>query len=143
MFVHDDSSCVPWDQAAQLFELVEWSPRRPAELQLAFSRSVAQAFAFHESRLVGVARAVGDGVYYASLVDVLVHPDFQRRGVGSKLVEHIQARLTYPLLFTLTASPDVQAFYERLGWRRQSTSMIRPRSVDQEALNCPPGDLRP
>jgi aralkylamine N-acetyltransferase len=137
VFIHDDSSGVPWDEAAHLFELVGWLPRRATELQLAFSRSVAQAFAFHESRLVGVARAVGDGVYYASLVDVLVHPDFQRTGVGSKLVEHIQARLTYPLLFTLTAAPDVQPFYKRLGWRHQLTSMIRPRSLDQEALNCP------
>jgi aralkylamine N-acetyltransferase len=87
---------------------------------------------------VGLARAVGDGVYYAQLVDVLVHPDFQRAGVGTKLVEHIQARLAYPLLFTLTATPEVQPFYQRLGWRPQSTSMIRPRSSAQEGLNCPP-----
>lgn len=141
VLIHDDASRVSWDEAATLFPLVGWQPRLPDDLRLAFSRSVAQAFAFHGSRLVGIARAVGDGVYYANLVDVLVHPQCQRSGVGSGLVEHIQERLTHPLMLTLTAAPDVQAFYRRLGWLPQTTAMIRPRSRQQAALNCPPQSL--
>lgn len=138
MLIRDDSSQVCWDDAAALFAQVGWKPRHADELRLAFSRSVAQAFAFDDGRLIGLARAVGDGVYYAQLVDVLVHPDFHRRGVGTRLVEHVQARLTYPLMLTLTAAPDVRAFYERLGWRRQTAAMLRPRSPEQAALNCAP-----
>lgn len=136
MFIHDDAARVSWDEVAALFPLVGWSPRLPSELERAFARSVAAAFAVHDSTLVGFARAVGDGVYYASLVDVVVHPRHQRSGVGTKLVEHVQARLTYPLLLTLTASPDVQAFYQRLGWQPQTTAMIRPRSLEQAERNC-------
>jgi len=54
------------------------------------------------------------------------------------LIEHVQTRLTYPLLLTLTAAPDVQPFHKRLGWLRQTTAMIHPRSRLQAALNCPP-----
>jgi aralkylamine N-acetyltransferase len=136
--IHNDASQISWAEAAGLFQLVGWEARLPSDLELAFSRSVAQAFAFHGSNLVGFARAVGDGVYYASLVDVIVHPEFQRAGVGSALVEHIQAGLTYPLLLTLTAAPEVQPFYRRLGWLPQTTAMIRPRSLKQATLNCPP-----
>src|SRR5690606_32254671 len=106
MLIHNDASYVSWDEAAALFQLVGWEPRVPSDVQLAFSRSVAQAFAFDGSRLIGFARAVGDGVYYANLVDVLVHPQFQRTKIGSGLVEHVQASLNYPLVFTLTAAPD-------------------------------------
>lgn len=138
VLIHDDTSQVSWDEAAALFPLVGWQPRLPDDVQLAFSHSVAQAFAFQDSLLIGFARAVGDGVYYANLVDVLVHPQFQRAGVGSGLVEHIQKRLTYPLMLTLTAAPDVHPFYKRLGWLPQTTAMILPRSPQQAALNCPP-----
>lgn len=140
MHIHTDASLVSWEEAAALFQLVGWQPRLPEDVELAFSRSVAHAFAFHGSRLVGFARAVGDGVYYASLVDVLVHPQFQRAGVGTSLIECIQTSLTYPLMLTLTAAPEVQPFYRRLGWLPQTTAMIRPRSAEQATLNCPRQD---
>lgn len=137
MTIHDDSSVISWLEAAALFELVGWRPRSPVELQTAFSRSVAVAFAVKGTRLVGVARATGDGIYYATLVDVVVHPQFQKQGIGSQLVRFVQERLKDCLLITLTADPEVQAFYRRLGWLPQTTAMILPQSPQQAALNCP------
>jgi GNAT superfamily N-acetyltransferase len=64
---------------------------------------------------VGIARAIGDGVYCASIVDVIVHPDLQRSGVGTALVAFLEARLSSLVLLTLTAAPAVQPFYERIG----------------------------
>jgi GNAT superfamily N-acetyltransferase len=141
MHVHDDSTLVSWEDAATLFELVGWTTRDPNDLQLAFACSAARAFAMHESRLVGVARAIGDGVYYATLVDVIVHPSFQRRGIGTALVEFVQTRLASSLLTTLTATPEVQPFYRTHGWIPQSTAMILPRSPQQAAANCAPDEL--
>jgi len=66
-------------------------------------------------------------------------PTYQRKGVGRAIVEDIQNRLQGFLVVTLTAAPDVQPFYRRLGWRNQTTAIIRPRAKDQELLNCPVG----
>lgn len=63
MLIHDDAARVSWDEAAALFPLVGWNPRLPDELELAFTRSVARAFAVEGDVLVGFARAVGDGIY--------------------------------------------------------------------------------
>lgn len=38
-------------------------------------------------RLAGLVRAVGDGVSIAYIQDLLVHPDFQRQGVGRQLLD--------------------------------------------------------
>lgn len=51
------------------------------------------------------------------LASVFVAPDFRRRGIGSKLVEHVmqrarQAGIARLYLFT----PDHAEFYRRLGW---------------------------
>jgi GNAT superfamily N-acetyltransferase len=134
--IHDDSALVSWEQVAALFEQVGWVPRSPDQLRVAFERSVARGFAFHDGQLVGVARAVGDGIYYATLVDVVVAPSFQRSGIGSALVRFVQSRTSCSFLLTLTASADVQPFYRRLGWLPQATAMLFPRSPEQAALNC-------
>ena len=72
MQIHEELAFVDWERAAALFEQVGWKRREPAELRLAFERSVVRAFAFFGAELVGMARAVGDGVYYATVVDVVV-----------------------------------------------------------------------
>lgn len=141
MKIHDDHSVISWNDAAGLFELVGWRPRAPADLQTAFSRSVATAFAMRGTQLVGLARATGDGIYFATLVDVVVHPKFQNQGIGSDLVRFLQNKLKDCLLVTLTANPELQAFYRRLGWLPQTTAMILPRSPQQAALNCPPTEV--
>lgn len=38
-------------------------------------------------RLAGLIRTVGDGVTITYIQDLLVHPDFQKQGVGSKLLD--------------------------------------------------------
>lgn len=53
------------------------------------------------------------------LASVYVHRDFRRRGIGSALTERVaeEARaLGVGPLYLFT--PDQQALYERLGWRR-------------------------
>jgi GNAT superfamily N-acetyltransferase len=106
---------------------------------VAFSCSTFKAFAYDGEELVGIGRAIDDGKFYATIVDVVVQPAYQRRGVGRAIVEDLQSRLSGFLLVTLTAAPEVQPFYARLGWRKQTTGMIRPRSTEQARLNCPEG----
>jgi ribosomal protein S18 acetylase RimI-like enzyme len=136
MHIERDDAEVPWSQAAALFAAVGWGARDPADVQAAFSRSTFKAFAFDAGKLIGFGRTIDDGKFYATIVDVVVSPAHQRRGVGRALVEDIQERLNGFLVVTLTAVPDVQPFYRKLGWRRLATGMIRPRSVEQARLNC-------
>jgi GNAT superfamily N-acetyltransferase len=118
---------------------VGWGTRDPNDIRAAFAHSTIKAFAFDGAELVGFGRTIDDGKFYATVVDVVVSPEYQRKGIGREIVEDLQSRLKGFLVVTLTASPDVQPFYRRLGWRNQTTAMIRPRSEEQARLNCSDG----
>jgi len=132
---HDDTGVV-WNDVTALFRAAGWTEREPDALHAAFAKSTFKVFVFDGPRLVGVGRTVDDGRYYAAIVDVIVLPDRQRQGVGRAIVNDLQQRLTKFLLVTATAAPAVQAFYEKLGWRRQSTAMFLPRSAEQLRANA-------
>jgi GNAT superfamily N-acetyltransferase len=136
MRIEQNDGAVSWEQVAGLFRAVGWGERDPNDVRAAFARCTFKAFAFEGNELVGFGRTVDDGQFYATVVDVVVSPAHQRKGIGRAIVEDIQSRLQGFLVVTLTAAPDVQPFYRQLGWRNQTTAMIRPRSKEQARLNC-------
>src|SRR4051812_3038548 len=132
---HDDSS-ISWDRVSEVFREVGWGDRHPDELKAAFRHSTYKVFVFDGPTLVGFGRTIDDGRFYATIVDVVVAPAWHRRGIGSAVVQDLQDRLKGFYYVTLTAVPEVQPFYRRLGWLRQTTAMLLPRSAKQAALNC-------
>ena len=116
---------------------VGWQSRPANKLEQAINSSFRSISAWHinrERRLIGFARAVSDGVYQATLLDIVVHPDFQGRGVGKALVKNLTQQLQAVQIadITLFASPHVADFYHRLGFVSQPHNL-------QLMLWCPPG----
>jgi GNAT superfamily N-acetyltransferase len=140
MRIERDDAGISWSEAAALFAAVGWGSRDPEDVRAAFNRSTFKAFVFEGGELIGFGRTIDDGTFYATIVDVVVSPSHQRRGVGRAIVEDLQGRMKGFLVVTLTAAADVQPFYRKLGWRPMSTGMIRPRSEEQARLNCPKED---
>ena len=68
-------------------------------------------------RLVGLVRVVGDGASIAYVQDLLVHPDWQRRGIGARLLRDALERFARVRQFLLLAddAPAPRAFYEAMG----------------------------
>ncbi len=83
----------------------------------AFANSVC-AIALIDGQQVGFARASGDRTYFARMSDVIVWPDFRRRGIGKALVEALLAHpeLTAVGTWTLNTS-DAHAFYSAYGFK--------------------------
>ena len=73
----------------RLYEAVGWSAyiRDPDALERAVRGSQELVTAWLAGDLVGLARAVTDGVSILYLQDVLVAPDHRRSGIGRALVE--------------------------------------------------------
>ena len=136
MRIERDDKSISWTQVTALFHAVGWGERNADAVRDAFARSTFKVFAFEGTELIGFGRTIDDGKFYATVVDVVVSPAHQRKGVGRAIVEDLQSRMQGFLMVTLTALPEVQPFYKRLGWRRMATGMIRPRSEEQARLNC-------
>ena len=114
---------VDWTEVAGLFEKVNWGQRDPACLQRAFERTFRVCFVYQDGRLVAVGRAVSDGEFYATIFDVMVDPAAQRQGLCRTVMQTLLAGLEGMHWIHLTATPGNEPFYQRLGFRRQTTAM--------------------
>ena len=68
--------------------------------------------------VVGMARIVGDGGSVYHVCDMAVHPDHQRQGLGSRLMDAIVAYIDEhaPPNAYVNLMADVDGFYEQWGF---------------------------
>jgi ribosomal protein S18 acetylase RimI-like enzyme len=100
--------------------------RRIEDLVVAIANSKPVISAWDQEHLIGFARATSDGVYRATIWDVVIHPDYRRSGLGRKLVETM---LAHPYMNQVERiylmTTHQQRFYERIGFQpNSSTTMV-------------------
>lgn len=68
--------------------------------------------------VVGMARIIGDGGSVYQIGDMAVHPDHQRQGLGSRMMERLMEYLeeTAPEGAYVNLMADVEGFYEQFGF---------------------------
>jgi len=128
-----DARRVDWHAAANLFDRVGWGARDPGQLARAFASSRHVRYAFDGDRLVGFARAISDGEYYATLQDVIVSPEYQGCGLGTRMVRALMEDCAGYLFTNVTSAPGRDGFYERLGFRKQKTAFMLMLNPDSPA----------
>ena len=73
-----------------------------------------------DSVLVGMGRVVGDGGLNYEIVDVAVHPDFQRQGLGMRIMEALtdwlKADAPGSAYVSLIADHGSPALYSKFGF---------------------------
>ncbi len=94
------------------------SGRQPAQLRTMLAASTVVVTAWQADRLVGFGRATSDGVFRATLWDVVVATDQQGVGIGRQLVD--QLLRSGPLreverVYLMTTQSS--GFYQQLGFR--------------------------
>ena len=83
--------------------------------QSALSRTL-NITAYDCARLVGCLRILSDGYYFGTITELLVLPEYQRKGVGSKLLQ--LAKASTPTRLYFGAQPGVEGFYEKNGCKK-------------------------
>ncbi len=114
-------------QLQQLFRVAAfWArDRRIEDLAIAIANSRPVVSVWQDDRLIGFARTTSDGVYRATIWDVVIHPDYQGAGLGRKLVETV---LMHPhvnrveRVYLMTTHQ--QQFYERIGFHVNDTTTM-------------------
>lgn len=106
-----------------LYDSVSWSnyTNRPQQLEQAFHQSLFVMAAYDDEELVGLIRAVGDGLTIIFIQDLLVYPHYQRQGIGRSLLQKTLERFkdVYQIQLATEQSDKNLAFYQELGFRRQ------------------------
>ena len=70
--------------------------------------------------LVGSLRILSDGYFFGTITELLVLPEYQGQGIGSKLIQ--LARFNTPTMLYFGAQPGREAFYEKNGCERSMQS---------------------
>ena len=106
----------------ELCDAVGWSrrPLRKVKKAIQYSFLVVSMWEVrgNRRRLIGFSRATSDHAFNATIWDVVVHPDFQGRGLGKALMKQLIKKLRSEDIsnVTLFADPHVVEFYKQLGF---------------------------
>jgi aralkylamine N-acetyltransferase len=125
---------VDWAEAAEVFRKAPLGARSGELLERLFKASQKTVVAYDGPRLIGLARALSDGIIHAAIYDVVLLPEYQGKGIGRQLMKVLCDQLPVPnkILF---AVPGREEFYRKCGFRRMLTAMaiLHPVMAKPEA----------
>lgn len=122
---------IDWDEAARLISST-LAKREPEALRRAFEHSQVTVFALDGQRLVGMGRALDDGVFQAMIYDICLLPAYQGQGNGALLLQALLDRIQGATVL-LYAVPGKEGFYERFDFKIMSTAMARFNNPERMA----------
>ena len=116
--IHDDINV---DEYNKLRVEAGWEMKNPLIVEKAIRNSTIIKKATYDSKTVGMARAIGDGMSYL-LVDVVVSSKYQKQGIGKKLVNSIIDAIKNETMageystINLISIRGMEKFYESCGF---------------------------
>jgi ribosomal protein S18 acetylase RimI-like enzyme len=94
------------------------------ELWSAYEASSLVLSAWHQGRLVGIARVLTDGVLFSYMCDLAVEPDVQRVGIGRKLIDEVVSRC-HGTDIVLRDSSGSASYYPKIGFKKAGNAWVR------------------
>lgn len=68
---------------------VNWPTFAPSLVERALANSLFSVVAHDDGYILGMGRIVGDGAIYLHIQDVIVRPEYQRKGIGSLIMKEL------------------------------------------------------
>lgn len=123
------------DTYLALRKSVGWKKLSREQAQKALDNSLYVLVAYEGDKPVGMGRIVGDGAVICYVQDLLICPDYRKRGIGGRILEelkhYVQAlRLdNTELMFALMCAKGREAFYESHGFQKRPTKELGPGMI--------------
>ena len=109
-----------------------WVPDE-AIVQRALQGGLFSFCAERDGQTVGMARVIGDGAISYHIQDLIVLPEYQRKGIGTVLMdavmEGIDKQAPAGARITLFAAPGLEPFYSRYGFVERPHGKLGPGMV--------------
>lgn len=118
-----DQSTIDWQQLSALYLIAPLGNKPASDLEIVFSNSKFKCFVYDQSKLIGVGRALADGLDCSYICDVAIHPDYQGLGLGRNIINKLIQLSTGHKKIILYANPGKEAFYNKLGFKQMNTAM--------------------
>lgn len=128
--IYKTNKDLPCNQLSALFSAVGWSnsdkeltPQMLANFNKPFINSTLVFSAWDEDKLIGCIRVLSDTMFRSVIYDLAVLPEYQKHGIGSKLVK--KCIEVYPNSeWSLETIPERISFYKKLGFEINNNPML-------------------
>ena len=105
----------------RLRNLVGWWEVDENSTGKALENSLFSVVAIEYGDVIGLGRIVGDGGLYFYIQDLIVHPEFQTKGLGKilmkELMSYITAKAKSGAFVGLMAAKGLEKYYEQFGFK--------------------------
>lgn len=121
MFYKENS--LQYEDYFNLRQSVGWNNLSKEQTICALKNSLFDIIAIDNECVVGMGRLLGDGLYYI-IVDVIVIPEYQGKGIGSELIKRIldyannQTPVGSRASVQLISEKGKEFFYEKMGFKK-------------------------
>jgi ribosomal protein S18 acetylase RimI-like enzyme len=125
-FVYLRSPSLKNEELNQLFESA-WPSHEFRDFQSVLVRSLVFIAAYRGPLLVGFVNVAWDGGAHGFILDPTVHADFQRRGIGLRMLREAeqQARASGLEWLHVDFTADLEPFYRAAGYVGTAAGVLR------------------
>ena len=120
------------DQFIELLINSTLGERRPVDdrecMDGMINNSNLTASAWHDGKLVGIARSMTDFHYACYLSDLAVRKDYQKMGIGKQLQIQTQNMLGPRCKLILIAAPAANDYYQHIGYSHNDRCWVLDRN---------------
>ncbi|MEE1516286.1 MAG: GNAT family N-acetyltransferase [Lachnospiraceae bacterium] len=123
------------DTYLNLRAAVGWKKLDNEQAIMALKNSIYTLTATIDDKVVGMARMVGDGAVICYIQDLVVHPSYQKLGVGQVLMEKLVGHAEEikiqgtELMLCLMCAKGREGFYEKFGFIARPTENLGPGMI--------------
>ena len=124
-FVYQYEKNIDKMQLVNLFGSVGWKTAEyPNRLYLAIKNSDYVMTVWEKEKLIGLISAISDGYIIVFITYLLVHPDYQKRGLGKIMMQDFLKKFDGFGRRILTTELDKEEFYKKSGFSIDGIAMF-------------------
>lgn len=120
--IQESTENINWERVSELLSYFGLSTLSADIQQKVFENSYSVAFAFDESKLIGVGRTLSDGICQAAIYNIVLDEGYHGFGIGRALIQSLINSVKHCNIILYT-HPQTIKLYEKLGFRRMKTGM--------------------
>ena len=111
------------DEFLEMVESVGWKTYSKEQVKKALKNTMYMVKATVDGKLAGIGRVVGDTSIVCMLTDICVKPEFQKHGIGLKMILELKKLIEEnvstgeKIQIELTPTAGNEAFYQKAGFK--------------------------
>lgn len=110
-----------------LYESLDWNreiKKSHEALLNVMTNSYYLVYVYDQEHLIGTGRMISDGYLTALICGVGVAPQYQQKGIGKMIIEHLKAYgVSKGLFVELTCVEGLESYYKQFGFEKYGIAM--------------------